>query len=86
MHKHKLQHYVYVKPVLEVQFSRCRGGGPVPTLQLGIVLKNQELTSSAWLLVSIEPAYPYHFLVDPARPGIPDCEAQLAFLGLWPEV
>ena len=36
-------------------------------------------------IASIEPAYPYHFLVDPARPGIPDCEAQLAFLALWPE-
>ena len=33
----------------------------------------------------IEPAYPKRFLIDPARPGIPDSAAQLAFLERWPE-
>jgi tRNA-Thr(GGU) m(6)t(6)A37 methyltransferase TsaA len=33
----------------------------------------------------IEPAYPQRFLIDPARPGIPDGAAQLAFLEHWPE-
>lgn len=33
----------------------------------------------------IEPAYPKRFLIDPARPGIPDGAAQLAFLEHWPE-
>ncbi len=36
-------------------------------------------------IASIEPGYPYRFLVDPARSGIADSEAQLAFLTLWPE-
>lgn len=35
-------------------------------------------------IFAIEPAYPRRFLEDPARLGIPDCEAQLAFLELWP--
>jgi tRNA-Thr(GGU) m(6)t(6)A37 methyltransferase TsaA len=34
----------------------------------------------------IEPAYPKRFLIDPARPGIPDGAAQLAFLERWPEL
>ncbi|MBL9203992.1 MAG: tRNA (N6-threonylcarbamoyladenosine(37)-N6)-methyltransferase TrmO [Opitutaceae bacterium] len=34
---------------------------------------------------TIEPAYPRRFLVDPARAGIADCDAQLAFLEQWPE-
>lgn len=36
-------------------------------------------------VILIEPAYPKRFLVDPARPGIPDGAAQLAFLERWPE-
>lgn len=43
------------------------------------------LENSTVTIVALEPAYPHHFLVDPARPGIPDCNAQLAFLSIWPE-
>jgi tRNA-Thr(GGU) m(6)t(6)A37 methyltransferase TsaA len=35
---------------------------------------------------TLEPGYPRRFLIDPDRPGIPDGEAQLAFLDRWPEV
>lgn len=37
-------------------------------------------------VLELEPGYPRRFLVDPAREGMPDGEAQLAFLELWPEV
>lgn len=33
---------------------------------------------------AFEPAFPRRFLTDPARPGIPDGAAQLAFLKHWP--
>ena len=33
----------------------------------------------------IEAGYARRFLIDPARPGIIDREAQLAFIGQWPE-
>ncbi|MEO6992336.1 MAG: hypothetical protein ABI273_01790, partial [Lacunisphaera sp.] len=36
---------------------------------------------------SLEPGYPERFLDDPAKAeGLPDREAQLAFLQQWPEV
>jgi len=35
---------------------------------------------------TLEPGYPRRFLTDPNRPGIPDGEAQLAFLDRWPGV
>jgi tRNA-Thr(GGU) m(6)t(6)A37 methyltransferase TsaA len=43
------------------------------------------VTGSHVRVILIEPAYPKRFLVDPARPGIPDGAAQLAFLERWPE-
>jgi tRNA (adenine37-N6)-methyltransferase len=36
-------------------------------------------------LSALEPGYPLRFLVDPGRAGLPDQEAQLAFLKVWPE-
>ncbi len=36
-------------------------------------------------ILEIMPAYPLRFLVDPERPGIADCDAQLDFLKHWPE-
>jgi tRNA-Thr(GGU) m(6)t(6)A37 methyltransferase TsaA len=36
-------------------------------------------------VLEIEPGYPRRFLVDPAREGMPDAAAQLAFLEFWPE-
>ena len=35
-------------------------------------------------VVSLEPGYPLRFLHDPARAGLPDQEAQLAFYDRWP--
>lgn len=35
-------------------------------------------------IVSLDTGYPLRFLRDPAREGLPDCAAQLAFLEQWP--
>ena len=44
------------------------------------------LTESAVTVEVLEPGYPQRFLNDPAkRNGLPDRDAQLAFLELWPE-
>ena len=37
-------------------------------------------------VLSLEPGYPRRFLEDPQRGGMPDKEAQLAFLEHWPEM
>jgi tRNA-Thr(GGU) m(6)t(6)A37 methyltransferase TsaA len=43
------------------------------------------VTGRTVLVGTIEPGYPRRFLEDPARTeGLPDREAQLAFMGLWP--
>ena len=44
-----------------------------------------EVEGSSVTVTAIEPGYPAHFLEDPDRTGIPDREAQLSFLLLWPE-
>ena len=36
-------------------------------------------------VLELEPGYPLRFLTDPKREGMPDAEAQLAFLKLWPQ-
>ena len=36
-------------------------------------------------VLALEPGYPLRFLTDPDRGDMPDREAQLAFLKLWPE-
>jgi tRNA (adenine37-N6)-methyltransferase len=44
------------------------------------------LTADTVTVQAIEPGYPRRFLVDPAKQkGLPDREAQLAFLERWPE-
>ncbi len=37
-------------------------------------------------VLELEPGYPLRFLIDPKREGMPDGEAQLAFLKVWPEL
>lgn len=42
------------------------------------------VSGSIVTVLHLEPAFPHRFLTDPARPGIPDAAAQLAFLEIWP--
>ena len=37
-------------------------------------------------VLALEPAYPRRFLTDPARPDVPDREAQLEFMARWPAI
>jgi len=36
-------------------------------------------------VLHLKPAFPLKFLTDPARPVIPDKDAQLAFRARWPK-
>lgn len=36
-------------------------------------------------VTALDAGFPLRFLLDPARAGLPDCAAQIAFLAQWPE-
>jgi hypothetical protein len=44
-----------------------------------------EVKDSTVRILHLKPAFPLKFLNDPARPVIPDKDAQLAFRARWPQ-